>query len=341
MEADKRSGTSYWADNQLLSDAFKIFVEVNKEPYVTDGTLRTYRTTYKKIVETMPGLRMKDVFRNQMQQTFNQIADSGLKPITIKRFRFHLSEMFKEIILNGGAKVNPMEGVRVASVAVEYGLTDKVFSMQQYQMFVHALMNRPMDNKSAVYVILLTAALSGLRVGEVQALREDDVNRMHQLIRVDETYDRVSHLGKEPKTFSSRRQVKVPRRLLMKLDEYLRNRNVEMMKTGARNPENWLFVEIEGRQAKVPTISNINYYMHKVQTEVLKMPKDKQISTHSLRRTYASILLSKEGGGQSAEYVANVLGHSTTEMVRRVYGKLIAESAQKAADNVANMLDAL
>ena len=52
-------------------------------------------------------------------------------------------------------------------------------------------------------------------------------------------------------------------------------------------------------------------------------------------------MLSKEGGGQSAEYVANVLGHSTTEMVRRVYGKLIAESAQKAADNVANMLDAL
>jgi integrase len=72
-------------------------------------------------------------------------------------------------------------------------------------------------------VLILTAAYTGLRWGELAALRVDRLNLMRRTLTVAETLSEVGGVLEvaEPKTAASRRSVALPRSLVVELERHL------------------------------------------------------------------------------------------------------------------------
>lgn len=64
--------------------------------------------------------------------------------------------------------------------------------------------------------------MTGFRPGESRALRPNDLDVFNNQLRVDETYSDLARSATSPKTPSSKRWVRVPVRLIHKIQEWQR-----------------------------------------------------------------------------------------------------------------------
>lgn len=78
---------------------------------------------------------------------------------------------------------------------------------------------------------------------------------------------------------------------------------------------------------RLPIISNVKYNEY-LKAVALMADIDKPLSSHWARHTGATILLNE--GGMDMEVVAKVLGHSSTNITRQVYAKLLDETVMEA-----------
>ena len=151
--------------------------------------------------------------------------------------------------------------------------------------------------------ILATAILAGgLRVSELTGLRRSDLNLAHSTLTVRGT-----------KTDAAERVVELPPDLRDDLAVYLASND--------RQPASWLFPGRDGtrrdrnavrRRVLYPAIKRANVLLREREVE----PISKDVTFHSLRRTYAS--LAAEAGADPA-WTAAQIGHSRARFTLDVY----------------------
>lgn len=78
----------------------------------------------------------------------------------------------------------------------------------------------------------------------------------------------------------------------------------------------------------------MNYHFRQIQQDVLGMDPSDCIAPHGLRRTFASVMLSKDFGNMSIEVVSQILG-DTVVVVNEFYRKVMPETNKS---EVANMI---
>jgi integrase len=174
--------------------------------------------------------------------------------------------------------------------------------------------------KEPVRTLVLVAVLTGLRIGELLALRWKHLDLLLGRIQVRET---VSE-GKfgTPKTKSSRRDVPISdtvREALLVQRSRSRQTGADDLifttpKQTPLNPKNLL-----RRQLRPACVA-------------LELPL---VSWHSFRHTHATLLGEV---GESLKTAQALLGHSDLETTLNVYTHAIPESQKRAVDKVANIL---
>lgn len=158
-------------------------------------------------------------------------------------------------------------------------------------------------------VMIYVAAYGGFRVGELAALRLDDVDWSLGTIRVDEA---VTDVGgrlefEDPKTERAFRTVPMADLALDKLREHIEQR------IGWDNPRVLLFVGAGGDVLRIGNWRK-RYFYPAVQRSQLT-----RLTPHDLRHTAASFFIAE---GANPWMLAEILGHSDTRMIDRVYGHL-------------------
>jgi integrase len=336
QQADFLNGYSIYAADKNFPDAFWNWVLEFKGHQIKETTMYTYGVTYRHLKIEMPEVKMKDLSRQFFQETFNRWADE-YSIATLQKWRAQIGAFLKEAVLDGGLKSNPMEGVKLPTNWREPDGSMKALSISNYKKTIDFLYDRPIQDDSAYAMVLLVSALTGFRPGESRALRPNDLDVFNNQLRVDETY---SDLGKEatsPKTPSSKRWVKVPDRLMHKIQEWQRYSREMRFRLKIRKNEDFLFILPNGN---IPTSSMLGYNFLKIQRQAGIDRRD-YISPHGLRHTFTSFMLSPQGGNQPIQYVSKVLGHADTAITQSVYFHLLREDADRAADEVVRRLDAL
>lgn len=159
----------------------------------------------------------------------------------------------------------------------------------------------------------------GLRLGELLALRVEDVNFLARTVRVEDQIDRSTRERVPPKTPKSRRTLPLPdvvaRALARHIEEF------------PPAPSGLLFATRDG----LPL--DHDWYANKVfavAAEKTGLPRG--TNTHALRHHFASVLL---GRGQAVTAVAELLGHEDATLVTRVYAHIMPgaeDLARKAID---------
>ena len=169
-------------------------------------------------------------------------------------------------------------------------------------------------------VLFATAALSGLRPGEVLGLKRGDINFAEKLIHVRRSNDRGKLITLKSKR--SYRDVPMPEPLREILREYL-------MREWRANDDDLMFTSTTGTPLRLSKVNDVR--LHPVLTKI-GVPV---CGMHAFRHTTASVLLSM---GVSPKVVQAQLGHEDPETTVNIYGHLVGDEHRVAVEKMARVL---
>lgn len=153
-------------------------------------------------------------------------------------------------------------------------------------------------------LLLITALYTGMRRGEIVALRWSDVDVDRAVINVRSSALKVAgekQFVKTPKSVSSNRTVPIPDDLVKLFLKWKLEQETIRQATGDRwNDQNFVFTGKNGNMISV-------YTPTKICSEFQKRHKLRHIKFHALRHSYATYLVSN---GVDVKTISELLGHS-------------------------------
>jgi integrase len=157
------------------------------------------------------------------------------------------------------------------------------------------------------------AALTGLRQGELIALRDANVDLASRTLTVEATaYKGDLH---RPKSAAGRRRVDLSRKALTVLREQLLARRP--------SPDGLVFPSPDGRMWRPDN------FRHRVFTPAARRAGFEGVTFHDLRHTYAALMVE---AGAHAKYLQAQMGHSTITTTLDTYGHLFPDANRGVLD---------
>lgn len=255
------------------------------------STVRSYRTSLD--LHVLPVLGAAFVARvgalDAQRVLTRSLRSADPPPVAAaNRARRVMHALFAFARESGLIHDNPIDGVRSVRVeAVERGW----WTRGQSIAFLAAAARSPYRD------LFHAAIVTGLRMGELLALRWTDVGAAGVTVRRTYSPHVPGRIQEAPKSSASRRTVPVPPSLLDRLE--------------ARRAHAGDLV-FPSRMGEVLNPSNVNRalkrYAAAAEVPVLRF--------HDLRRTYASLLAED---GYHPKKIQRLLGHSTVDLALRVY----------------------
>jgi integrase len=191
------------------------------------------------------------------------------------------------------------------------------------------------------YPILLCALTTGMRQGELLALRPHDIDFVTGFITVRSSFHRGVY--NPPKNHKIRR-IDMNERLADVLSRFLTWKIALALELEHERPRNErrtkekVLAEVREKQL-FATLYGGRLHDHKVYKafrRTLKKAGLRRIRFHDLRHTFATLLLQQ---GESPAYVRDQLGHHSIQMTMDFYGHLVARSNKVAANDLVNSID--
>jgi integrase len=171
------------------------------------------------------------------------------------------------------------------------------------------------------YPLFLCAARTGLRQGELLALRWDDLNFAGRFVEVRRNFTHGSFTT--PKSGEARR-VDMSLGLRQVLQELQIDRQLHAVTQRWPAVPEWVFCDERGRRLHH---NPIRLLFHRL----LREAGLRRVRFHDLRHTFASLLLQD---GESPVYVKDQLGHSSIQITVDHYGHLIPGGNKQAVDRL-------
>lgn len=176
------------------------------------------------------------------------------------------------------------------------------------------------DRLEALYV---TAAGTGLRQGELLALRWQDVDLDRGELAVRHSLRRHAHTLDEPKTERSRRTLRLPRQVVAALAERRAAQTLVPV-------SGLIFTTSSGAALDS---ANVTRYLQRHLAR-LGLPRQR---FHDLRHAFATLMIE---GGEDLAVVSRILGHSTIATTADVYAHLTPAMLDRAAERMDAILTA-
>ena len=266
------------------------------------STVTTYRNLITSKLIPFFGSRYID----QINADTIRLFVKAMPPLTKKshdQIMIHLKVMLDYALNDGFIKKHPFNELAINKLIddVAFESDNEVIPfIPEEQERILAACDKPLIK----YYILL-ALNSGMRPGEMISLQWEDID--DEFINVGR--NKVKGGLTTPKTDSGNRRILIlpkARLALNKLREI----------TGK---EKYVFVGYKG-----PWQSSDAFYKH--WEKILQKANVQYKVPYQLRHSYASMLLSN---GENPLWVASQMGHITTEMITKIYGKWIPSSDDK------------
>ena len=158
------------------------------------------------------------------------------------------------------------------------------------------------------YYVTEFLVLTGLRFGELAALKDTDVSLQDLTIHIDKTYDSNNDVVTTPKTDNSIRDIHIQPELITVIKKIRLWRKEKMLE---RNLSTTLFIPGVSTGSYISYAAYDNYLKRKS-----KLVLNHQISPHKLRHTHASLLAAN---GMTPDQIARRLGHGRSDVTQDIY----------------------
>lgn len=180
--------------------------------------------------------------------------------------------------------------------------------------------------KMTHYVCFSLLFLTGMRIGELRALKWDSIDFDAGFIYIEKTRDRYGH--RKTKTDNSVRKFPMSENIRSVLLEYKEWYDVKMLRFAYRNPENFLIVNYAG----APIGEN---FLLRIINKIKEEENLPYFTPHFFRHTFVSIQLSNN---VPIKTVAALIGDSI-KTVSQVYAHSFDEEEIEAAKLMDSIID--
>jgi integrase len=270
------------------------------------SVIRGYRQALNDyVLPDLGGMKLTDVRRGDLQALADRLFAAKLNPSTIRNTFLPVRVIYRRAVRDGDVAVNP---ATLLELPAHRGRRDRVASPEEAAALVNALRLRDQ-------ALWATAFYSGLRRGELLALRWKNVDLADSTIRVDVSLDLLHGLV-EPKSRAGRRIVPMAAAL----------RSFLLAHKVATPSTELLFTSRTGRHFDPPSVQ-------KRADRTWREAELTRITLHEARHTYASLMIA---AGVRLEDLCEFMGHASITITRDLYGHLLPDSRQIAA----SLLDA-
>lgn len=319
--ADKQKGTLIAGRVPSLSDfASRYLTEVAK-PKLKASTLLRYRQLLEKhTLPTLGKVKLSKLGPQHLQRLYNTKLAEGMAPRTVGHLHRCLHVALETALRWGYVSRNVCDLVDPPRVAKT---EQQVFSIAQARRFLEVIQGDPLE---AYYILALT---TGLRAGELRALKWEAVDFEQQTVSVHRSVRRVYKMGwveSEPKTKSGWRMVPLIQPAIAALKSH-RTKQLELrLQTGPLWQDSGrIFTNSVGKPLED---SNIARRSLRPLLEKAGLP---QIRFHDLRHSAATTLLAL---GVEMRVISALLGHSGIAITADLYTHVLSETTKEAVNRL-------
>jgi integrase len=265
------------------------------------SVVRSYEIALRlRLLPELGGRRVADIRRADVQDFADRLLARGEEASTIRNTLMPLRAIFRRAVSRGDVAVNPTTGLELPAVR---GSRDRIVAAEQAGRLIDALPERDR-------AMWATALYGGLRRGELQALRWEDVDLAKGVIKVERAWD-VREGQIEPKSRAGRRTVPIP----VVLRDYL----VEHKQRA--DGDGHVFARANGKPFDAVTIGERS-------KNAWRRAGLEPITLHEARHTFASLMIA---AGVNAKALATYMGHASVTITYDRYGHLMPGNESEAA----------
>jgi integrase len=281
-----------------------------------EATRDSYNLNLNKHVYPALGKsRINDIRRKDLKAFFDNLLISGLSPGTISLVRAPISGVLSFAVDSELIENNPLDSLKLKhkkrSFKIEPLTDDEVGKLLEEAKLL---------KDGYYYPHILCALRTGMRIGEIKALKWKDIDFKKRQIEVRRSCRRGRITGTKT---DKRRRVDMTPHLTETLKELRTRQKRDSLKNGQPVPE-WVFANKWGKIFSRDTFEN-------ALNRCLEEANLRRIRIHDLRHTYATIRLMR---GHNVGDVSYQLGHSSIKMTYDVYAHWIPGQFKSEVDEL-------
>lgn len=318
--------------NEITLDRWsERWMEVYKEKSIRPNTKREYVHIYKKNISPyIGGRRINSLVKSDIQQVVDRASDDGYGYERQNKIKVILRDMLQRAVEDGLVINNPVSGIKLRA---DKKVTARSLTLKEQALFFDHCRNTFYDN------LFNVAVNTGLRPGELFALRPADIDFKNGFIDVNKTLVYQKYLedsGKRfhiepPKTKQSYRKVPINSICRTYLERQMELKTVVAQKR-PKQQNDYLFV------TKFNTPLNSQIYSDAIKAVIrqinLTRPLDDQFevfSGHTFRHTFATRCFEN---GVDAKVVQSYLGHASLKMTMDLYTHVTEERSMADIEKI-------
>jgi integrase len=274
------------------------------------------------VIPRVGNIRLHQLDTDHLQDVYTELLQH-LAPSTVARIRAVTSAALNQAVVAKKLVANPNRAVKLPKNLKTTRTKEMVVYTEEQ---IGTLLNAVGDE--ALHIEVVLGVSTGMRLGEVLAVKWDDIDWKRKTLRVDESSEYSQAHGvrlKEPKSKAGRRTIPLTPYAL----ETLRRHRVTQTalrsdKGGTWNAFGLLCPRDDGDLELVATVSrSFERLMRRVSRET-GLP---MLTFHQLRHTYASLMLHQ---GTPIAEVSRLLGHESIVTTLTLYAHLIPGATTEA-----------
>jgi integrase len=276
------------------------------------STVRGYdQALALRVLPELGALRLSELRRSHLQDLCDGMLADGADASTIRNTLMPVRAIYRRAVSRGDVTVNPTASLDLPAVR---GRRDRIADPAEAAVLLEAL-------PEADRATWATAMYAGLRLGELRALRWEDVDLTAGIIRVERSWDPAAGVI-EPKSQAGKRTVPIASVLREHLVRHA-------LATGRRS--GLVFGRSADEVFAPPSVwrrsqkawENANAKRVAAELEPLQ-----PIGLHECRHTFASLMIAS---GVNAKTLAAFMGHASVTTTLDRYGHLFPGAETQAA----------
>ena len=296
--------------NILYKDWLCSWIE-NQKPYIKESSHANYSTIIvNHIIPVLGDYKITALNHNCIQSFILEKAKNGrldkkggLSEKTIKDIVMIIKSTLKQA-MNDGI-------IEVFNLDFNYPRTNKInknyiLTQQEQKKIVHYVL----EHKTSKSIGILLSLYSGLRIGELCALKWEDIDLDKQVITINKTLQRI--YNKNSQTSASKIIITSPKTKnalrIIPINPYISNM-LEVLKSSTNSNEDTYVLSCTNKYIEPRTY-------RKYFANLLALLNIDHINFHSLRHTFATNCINL---GIDYKTISEILGHSSINITLNLY----------------------
>lgn len=344
----------------------KIQTEYNEGTYVNESNikLKTYIDEWMELYEKSGNVKANTVRRRKhetgvIKKYFKEAEIQNITPKIYQKFLLSLLDDFADSTLrqiNVVAKMIFSKALRDKVIKEDPTLDiivpknkktledleneteiPKYFEKNELKEFLEYAKR---DKNTQAYIIFLTLAYTGMRVGELCALKWKDIDFENKTINIYKTYYNERNVTTEyelttAKSESSRRVIAIDDDLIAALKKHRAFQSELILLNREWYKEDFVFTKVIKFQGYPETPSQIDYKMDQI---IKRNNMEKRITPHGLRHTHTTLLAQ---AGVSLEEIQERLGHKDDKITKQIYLHITKDMKRDASQKFSELMKSI